>query len=163
MRMLAVWDVVMKTVCSGVSVSSGWCVLYGNGRWWASRTVKRMVGAGRRAARCDAAAGSAGTRGYATRPRSWATWATWAASVAADGGGGDCCCCSCCFCCCCRRTCVGCVLVVAGVWSTWRLLSICEVSTTDIYTRGSRFFLVFVVCLSDLGGGGLGISGRSTW
>lgn len=31
-RMLAVWDVVMKTVCSGVSVSSGWCVLYCNGR-----------------------------------------------------------------------------------------------------------------------------------
>lgn len=29
--MLAVWDVVMKTVCSGVSVGSCGFVLYGNG------------------------------------------------------------------------------------------------------------------------------------
>lgn len=28
---LAEWDVVMKTVCSGVSVGSCWIVFYGNG------------------------------------------------------------------------------------------------------------------------------------
>lgn len=133
MRMLAVWDVVMKTVCSGVSVSSGWCVLYGNGRWWASRTVKGMA-AGRRAARCDAAAGAARTRcwraGYARlgtaaagrRPVGGSSWSS------GDG---------------CRRTGVGCgragragrlavaaaaaaaAAVVVVVWSTsGRLLSI---------------------------------------